>query len=439
MTSPSGPATSHPHFPIIAGSPYACGRTLGQLHGPVLRERIAQTLATQRQNGIPDRVLEARIREFTDSVRKVAPDWLDEVKGMADTAGIEPEQILMLNCLPSDFYSPQTPASPPGNCTSFVHVGKTENRLFKIRDERSRVQSFHIQPAYNGVSCHLGRDIGNIGCAHALNRHGVAGANNTGSHTDLVSGRPTLNDCHTLRYFAENAACVEDIPRLYERLLEAGAASGAGEGRGAIYILADPQRGLILECVERDYVATFVDQGTRVVSNHFLSPNAQQWWSRLPNINTSRRQERMECLMAQPGFAVADAAAVFAMSRDRKHHPHCLCNDHAVHFWMTVSAQLHVIDRSDPGSSVNYACCGNTRQSVFLPVPLAEERTYRALADGSFYQAADALYRKHHCSRHFATIQRRFEAQVLAAGDFTSAARDAHQLLQHEAQTADSA
>ena len=83
---------------------------------------------------------------------------------------------------------------------------------------------------------------------------------------------------------------------------------------------------------------------------------------------------------------------IFSMSRDKKNSPDSLCNDDKVHFWMTISAQLQVIPRRNTDKAVNHICCGNTRHSAYIPVPLAEKRSYVPLASGAFYKAADRLY-----------------------------------------------
>jgi hypothetical protein len=393
-------------FTDITGSPEACGVLLGQVTAHTLRRRVEDTRVIQSKNSIPDARIEARVEQFKSNLLRVAPGWLEELLGMAGAAGVDPDDLLMMNCLPSEFYTPAA-----GNCTTFIEIGEAENRLFKIRDERNRAQMFYIHNADTAPRYQVGRDIGNLGIAHFLNEHGVAGANNTGSYTDCVSGAPWLNDCLVLRYFAEKAQTVDDIPELYRHLIDERVAGGAGEGRGAIYICADQHRGLILECVEKDCVATFLDHGTHVVSNHFLSPKARTWCTRTPHKNTVRRKERMEFLLDRHGRPPG-LTDVFAWSRDRKHVPHALCNDNTDHFWMTISAQLHVIPRAAPEASVNYMCCGNTRHSLYIPVPLSECESFLPLLDGTFYEQADALYREYHCSPHMRSIQRRFEREI---------------------------
>jgi len=44
-----------------------------------------------------------------------------EAAGMAQGAGIRPEDILMLNALPAGFYPPSR-----HNCTTFVEIGRKE-------------------------------------------------------------------------------------------------------------------------------------------------------------------------------------------------------------------------------------------------------------------------------------------------------------------------
>ena len=155
----------------IAGSPYQCGRILGRFQRRALLDRIARTLDLRQRTGVTASETASRVRELTDMLRNVAPDWLAEVKGTADGAGVEINDILMLNCLPADFYPPSS-----GDCTSFVEVGPQRNRLFKIRDNRNHLQCLAVQSTDKLPALQFGRDIGNLGVAHALNRHGLAGA-----------------------------------------------------------------------------------------------------------------------------------------------------------------------------------------------------------------------------------------------------------------------
>ena len=399
------------------------GRTIGRICGTVLRRRIALTRRIQKRRSIPDRLIEGRIREFARNVRRVAPHWLDEAKGMADGAGVSVDDLLMLNCLPGDFYPPYR-----HNCTTFVAVGSEENRLFKIRDQSNLPQAFSVKETRSQIAFQGANTIGNLGTAHAFNRHAVAGACNTGSHTELVPDDPLLDDCHMLRFVAENATSVDEAPGLLERLIKGKVAGGAKAGRGAILMLADRNRGLLLESHAQDYSARFVERGTLVVSNHFLTRKAKAWEWQEPIKNTLLRRKRMETLLARCSRPPTPLE-IFAVSRDRKSRPHALCNDEAKRPWMTVSAQLQCINRRAPDASVNYICCGNTRNSVYVPVPLAFAESFEPLLSGRFFAQADRLYRKHGCDAHLRRTQNVFEKSAVARNDTQQLLLDAYDLV----------
>ena len=342
---------------------------------------------------------------------------------MARAARVAVNDLLMLNCLPPDFHE-----RTGVECSSFLSVGKEHNLLFKIRDERNFVQTFFVRDLPGCERVQVGHDIGNLGIGHFMNSRGLAGANDTGSRTNLVNDAVRFNDCHVLRYFAEHARSTADIPRLYERLVESGCAGGAGLKRGAIYIMVDPDQGLILEAVPTDSVATYLSKGVRAVSNHFLTPKGRKWMSLAPDKNTLLRKKRMEELLARCNNQPTPMD-VFKFSRDRKYLPHALCNDDLGHHWMTLSAQLQMIDRRHPKKSVNFACCGNTRHSLFLPIPLSMTESYVPLASGAFFRVTDKLYRQNPCSTNLQTLQRKFESRVMDEEEMREVCRQAYQLL----------
>jgi len=396
----------------IAGLAHECGLSLGKLQGPILRRRLAAMRRRAHDQG-SERVLAERARAFRDRIAAVAPQWLEELQGLAAGAEVLAADILALNCLPPGF--DDTP-STVNNCTTFVSLGEQHNELFKIRDTREAAQSYHVQAVTGRRPLHIGRAIGGLGAGHAISATGLAGACNTGSHTDRVDDAPRLDDCHVLRLLLECVDGVDAIPDAYADLVAADAVGGAGPGRGALYLFVDARRGLLLEAAGSDFEATFFDEGTHVISNHFLSPRTERWWSRPPELNTLRRRERLQDLLRRAREPQPSPGTVFAASRDRKHHPHSLCNDDAVHFWMTVSAQLQVVNREDVAASTNWVCCGNTRQSVYVPVPLSAETSFLPWVDGAFYGATERRYRQHRCRPSLGASQRRFEARALAQG-----------------------
>ena len=227
-----------------------------------------------------------------------------------------------------------------------------------------------------------------------------------------------------LRWIAEKARGIEDVPHLAAQLVQSRAAGGAGGDRGAILLFAGPDGGGVLETVHDDLVWTEVRAGTVVASNHFISEGARAWESHPPDENTLVRKRRMEELLSASD--ALDAARAFEISRDRQTAPRALCNYDLKHPGMTISAALHVIDRAEPSRSEARVCCGNTRHSFFLPVPVGETRTFVPLASGEFYGLSDARYRAGEPWGRMDVARERVERD---GTPFEQAARDAFGVL----------
>lgn len=396
---------------FLEGNCYSDGLKLGSAWKNFLRKRIADVNKIRKKKKISESLLNARIKDFSGILKAVTGTWLEEAKGISDGAGIDLNDYLKINCLPPDFLSSQK----AGNCTSFISIGRKHNMLFKIRDERNYVQTFYTRVSGN-FHYQSGHDIGNMGVAHFFSSRGIAGANNTGSVTEDITEKPVLSDCHILRYFAENTSSVEDIPILIEKLITKGIAGGAGKRRGSIFLLADKEKGIILECTSKDFTYKFIDKGLLTVSNHFTLPKARKWECEAPNSNTLLRKKRIdELLDGVPNEN--DLMNIFALSRDRKYAPHSLCNNDLKHFWMTISAQVQLIDKKNPENSVNYACCGNTRHSFFLPFSIGKTESFAPILDGKYYSASDLLYKRFACRSHLKRVQKKIESKTISESE----------------------
>jgi hypothetical protein len=58
---------------------------------------------------------------------------------------------------------------------------------------------------------------------------------------------------------------------------------------------------------------------------------------------------------------------------------------------------------------LNYACCGNTRHSVYLPFGTKADKNFIPLLDGSFYEKTDSAYRRFLCADRMGDAQEAFE------------------------------
>ncbi|MFA6715856.1 MAG: C45 family autoproteolytic acyltransferase/hydrolase [Victivallaceae bacterium] len=391
----------------IDKSAYENGLLQGKLTGKYLRRKLDTIRKIAQKTDYSGNVFTSRSRDFTNLLKKVAPAWLEEAKGIADGAGMNADELLMLNSPPSDTFS-----KGGMNCTSFMRIGDRENLLFKIRDERNWTQHFVIKKNGNAMRFQAGTDIGNLGVAYFFNENCIAGANNTGSESKDISDEPRLSDCHILRLFAEQCKSVDDAPVLLEKLLKAKAVGGAGRDRGIIFLLVDKEKGMLLECTSEDYALRVIDNGILSVSNHYLTRKAQSWKLKKPRRNTVLRKKRIDELLD----TCADNPTlkdIMRFSRDRKHLPHALCNDDGKHFWMTLSAAAQVINRQEPGNSRQLFCCGNTRNSFYLPFSVRENNNFLPLVSGDFYETADKLYKKFACGDHLLREQRKFEREII--------------------------
>lgn len=391
----------------IDKSAYENGLLLGKLTGKYLRRKRDTICGVIKRTGYMGNIFRSRSRDFAALLKKVAPAWLEEAKGIADGAGMNADELLMLNSLPPDLFS-----KGGMNCTSFMHIGTRENLLLKIRDERNWTQHFVIKKNGNAMRFQSGTDIGNFGVAHFFNENCVAGANNTGSESKDISDEPRLSDCHILRLFAEQCTSVDDAPALLEKLLRAKAVGGAGRGRGMIFLLSDKERGMLLECTSENYALRVIENGILSVSNHYLTRKAQSWELKKPSKNTVLRKKRIDELLntCADNLTLKD---IMRFSRDRKYLPHALCNDDGKHFWMTISAAVQVINRQEPGASRQLFCCGNTRNSFYLPFSLRERVNFVPLVNGDFYEAADKSYKKFACGSHLSREQRSLEYKII--------------------------
>ena len=90
-------------------------------------------------------------------------------------------------------------------------------------------------------------------------------------------------------------------------------------------------------------------------------------------------------------------------------------------------------DWRDYAASVARICCGNTRQSVFVPVPFAARESFLPWADGRFWLATDRLYRRLGCRtpKRLAKCMARVEgAATAAAADWRETVADVWACLQ---------
>ncbi len=359
----------------LVGHAQEIGAIQGQYQHRVLEERVTRVLS--RADDISHRpylILKERADRFHRVLERMAPHWLEEAQGMAQSANLEDWHVLALNCLPPDFWGQSYQPALLGNmtisemvnpydaqgieiavggdCTSFFALGESvlgsETLLHKSRDERDEVQCVYIKQTDGRFRFVGGGDIGNLGTAHLHTENFWAGANNTGSDVapeEFVDC--AFSDSHALRYFAENCKTLDDIVPACQTLIDHEALSGGGFEKGSIFLFADQSRGLVIEATSRRMAHQWF-QGDEVVvrTNHFLLP-AMIEYSKLDHEGSLIRYQRCcELLEAANGTLTLSGCAEIA--RDRMNAPHAICRNPSDKVnGVTVSTSTATISKSD--------------------------------------------------------------------------------------------
>ena len=359
----------------LTGSARDIGRQVGALSREPLRRRLLGQLGgedswTDVLNHNADRWC-----AYQDLLLRFAPHWLDEAEGMAEGAGVPIDALLLLNSASAELKPPSS-----GDCTAFMALGSAtedgSNLFHKNRDNRADTQLYlarHVDGHYRTFG---GVEVGGLGLAHAVNEHGLAGANNTGSPLASPSGDLGFDDRQILRMVAERATLCEDALRLCEELVSAGVARGDAGRYGMIFLFADPARGLVVEMTDRDVWHEFHDDGLVCRSNHFLLEGAMSAAAPLDAAaTTEQRYARAEELL-RPCVGHLRPGDLLAAGRDTAGYPASLCNP------ATVSIVTHELAQDSPRRR-SWVCNGYPLSAATREWHHGEEATPVEYVDGT--------------------------------------------------------
>ncbi|MFW6163813.1 MAG: C45 family autoproteolytic acyltransferase/hydrolase [Planctomycetota bacterium] len=395
---------------LLEGGPREMGRAYGGLVAPLLRDRVRRLGERAGARGWTRTRLAERATRFRGFVERIAPEWLDEAEGVAQEAGIEPVELLILNALPPGFWS-----SESDECTAWLIAGRAsatgDTILHKNRDELNEPQDFHVRRVGDDIQVFASRDIGNLGFAHFHSDVALAGGNNTGSPVAESEQRPCgLTCCHLLRLVAERANSCDEAVAVLEEAVAKEVAGGSGGWRGMILMFAEPTRGMVVEMTSRRLASQAVRNGVLVRSNHFRIPAMAEVAAEPADQNNVLRYDRACSVLARGRRAVADCVR---LSRDHRHGPDSICSDDAEHFWMTVSACTHVVhgENADPLAHTR-ASMGNPHNTLSIPVPRAIEGLPAECVSGAFHNLSRALYARCGLGDHLAQAQVEHEAAM---------------------------
>jgi isopenicillin-N N-acyltransferase-like protein len=107
----------------VRGGPAARGRQYGKLAAPQIHRCIeAYQMVFEHRAGLDWRAAVDHARTFVADIERFAPDALEEMRGIADGAGVPFDAILVLNCRSELMFAAARSKgeTPPCECTSFA-------------------------------------------------------------------------------------------------------------------------------------------------------------------------------------------------------------------------------------------------------------------------------------------------------------------------------
>lgn len=258
---------------VDAGSSYELGRRIGA----ALHDQVAHCLTYYRQMFADYSDLEwsracELAKRFVPAIEAYGPEYLEEMRGIADGAGCAFEDILALNCRSELVFVGRQADAVEGGCTSIgvtpeaTHGGRTllaQNWDWKpIADAMAVVRITHGD-SENGIArkpdilmVTEAGIIGKIGC----NSAGLGVCLNALSTDQAPAGLPLHI---ALRGILESSTIHEAI----------GAATKMPLGCCANFIVATAEGECVsIEAENEDFDVLYPRDGVIVHTNHFMSP-----------------------------------------------------------------------------------------------------------------------------------------------------------------------
>ena len=353
MTTP----TRYPEIEV-SGSPREMGRQIGEAAGEWIRDfagialdRVNKTVPISRK-----KALEMATASFRH-VEAYSPDMLEELHGMAESSGIPPAELMLLQI------RNQLQPDEDAGCTSFSAVTEPSPASPAVGDSSLVGQNWDNDPALDPMTIVLTRRpenkpalmnvtqaglIGYIG----LNDRGIGICMNTLPAPSRPLGVPF--------YFI--------VRGIYEADSLDGAVNAAGRAERAIagnLMLATPQGPADLE-ITLDEVRVLTGDGSGLVThtNHCLHPDLLAINDEFPELIESRPRKRRVDQLFSDLDSRTDVESLKDVLRDHDNHPKSICrheNDHPQNgFWTTV---FSIIMEADAGRV--HVCRGNPCQRPY--------------------------------------------------------------------------
>ena len=373
-----------------------------------------------------------------------------------------------LNWLPGDFTYHNIRFYAKVGCTSWMVLPDASSTgavmLQKNRDFGGQnllsLRMFRAMPGRYKIAM-IG-DLWSSGACAVMNEKGLMIVQNDGPGWESRLQPTGIGCISMLRLLAEQCANAAEAEAMFRRLHTRGIVIGS-----SIYLIADPDRGVIIETTGRHLAAAHLDFGFEARANNFLLPGMsglnKTMRPRDKFLNGENRRYSATEFLASRLRDKGLLSPVDLMDCSRLRDPEMeKRNWRQVCMKNTIASTLFVPDRAYPEMlSTVFIAIGPPRHTVYLPVPMGVTEFPEELASGDMGLLAFALRDKYgldhvHLDRfkalekeladeHFATcmearkllrVNRRKEAAALLTQNFRKQFVKVRNFLRRELETA---
>ena len=239
-------------------------------------------------------------------------------------------------------------------------------------------------------------DLWSSGACAVMNEKGLMIVQNDGPGWESRSSRHGIGCVSMLRLLAEQCADVAEAEAMFRKLHTRGIVGGS-----SIYLIADLDRGVIIEATGRHLAVAPVDFGFEARANNFLLPGMSGLNKVLSDrdafLNGENRRFTASTFLASRLREKGMLSPRDLMDCSRLRDPETakrklrqICMKH------TIASTLFVPDRAFPEMlSTVFIAIGPPRHTVYLPVPFGVTEFPEELADGEMGLLAFALRDKY--------------------------------------------
>ena len=317
-------------------------------------------------------------------------------------------------------------------CTSWVITPEFSSTgtsiLQKNRDYKNQnllsVRLFRAAPGRHKVITVC--DLWSSGAGAAMNEKGLMIVQNDPSSREYHARKVNTGSVTVMRYIAEHCSTLEEAADTLRKFYVSGACRS-----GSIYLLADFNRGLIVEATPRHVAEAWVNFACEVRANNFLLPGMTSYSKRTRTAHLNGANRRFlasdfiyNTVKEKGKISPADLMKL-ARLRDAEMEKSGL---RQVCMKNTLCSTMFVPDRMYPEYlSVTYVALGPPRHTIFLPIPMGLPGLPQSLADSRWGTRALELSEKLSIDHKFVGEFEKIEEKFIS--EFTETKEKARLLL----------